>query len=476
MEVTRQLLAERASKKGLARIQLTFCWDGHRLRLSSGQKVLPADWDAKRERAKPRPGNAYLDEVNAVLNRYTDAATAAELAALQAGQHLDKPAMQAAIAARYRALAAAAAGLPEVPPPPAPPPPTFAQHYAQWLGGLHRKTSLTTGDKLSKSYLDSLANSLALFEAFAAHSKTDLATAAVGDAWYEQFQGYFFAHRSTELNTFGKHIGHLKRFLRWATRRGLPTNPQFLDFAAPDVPTGTDFLSQAELLALAAADFFTDRARAHVRAAFEAMAPPADSPRRNGQRRSQADDYRVLERLRMLDQARDKLLQCCYLGLRISDADKVGWRHVHGDVARVHAGKNRTLCVIPFFDDDVFRPVALAEKYRARQLPTLLPHSSSLSDYLPTVAALAGITRIALTSKVGRKTFATLKVGQGVPRATVMMATGHRTEKSFNRYLGIDEDDLVATFRKTARTVAKKGGTAAPTLAEAGAARPLKVA
>jgi hypothetical protein len=40
MEVTRQLLTERAGKTGLVRIQLTFCWDSQRLRLGSGQKCL----------------------------------------------------------------------------------------------------------------------------------------------------------------------------------------------------------------------------------------------------------------------------------------------------------------------------------------------------------------------------------------------------------------------------------------------------
>jgi len=38
MEVTRQLRRERVDKKGLAPIQLTFCWDGQRLRLPSGHK------------------------------------------------------------------------------------------------------------------------------------------------------------------------------------------------------------------------------------------------------------------------------------------------------------------------------------------------------------------------------------------------------------------------------------------------------
>lgn len=69
------------------------------------------------------------------------------------------------------------------------------------------------------------------------------------------------------------------------------------------------------------------------------------------------------------------------------------------------------------------------------------------------MARLAGLTRIPLTSKVGRKTFATLKLAQGVPRTTVMQATGHTTERSFNRYVGIDEDELVASYRKTARKV-----------------------
>ena len=134
---------------------------------------------------------------------------------------------------------------------------------------------------------------------------------------------------------------------------------------------------------------------------------------------------------------------------------------------RLKAGKTQLPCVIPFIDDDVFRPVALVEKYRPLQLATCLPVGNGLDEYLPTVAQLAGLTRIPLTSKVGRKTFATLKLAQGVPRTTVMQATGHTTERSFNRYVGIDEDELVENYRKTARKVAKKGGNDAPSVTQA---------
>ncbi|UOQ64426.1 hypothetical protein [Hymenobacter volaticus] len=95
--------------------------------------------------------------------------------------------------------------------------------------------------------------------------------------------------------------------------------------------------------------------------------------------------------------------------------------------------------------------MALTEKYAPQALPTCLPVVATLDDYLPHIAKLAGITQ--LTSKIGRKTFATLKIFQGVPQRQVMLATGHTTEKSFNRYLGIDEQELVDIYRRTARRI-----------------------
>jgi hypothetical protein len=167
------------------------------------------------------------------------------------------------------------------------------------------------------------------------------------------------------LNTFGKHVRALKTFLGWCEENDIEVNARFHKFQAPDEATGTDALTQAELLAIAGLDVYSEAGRALVR------------------------------------------------------------RHL----------------------------VALIEKYRALQLPTCLPVGLHLDAYLPLVAELAGLTRIPLTSKVGRKTFVTLKLAQGVPRTTVMQATGHKTEKSFNRYAGIDEQELVESYRKTARRV-----------------------
>ncbi|MDB5270110.1 MAG: hypothetical protein JWP58_3150 [Hymenobacter sp.] len=469
MEVTRQLRLDALTKKGLAPIQLTFCWERQRLRLGSGETCDPKHWNPKREEVKPAPGN-YAADTNLVLERYSQAAHAAQHAAEETRTVLNKAQMLAEIKRRYQLLAAghdAQARSPEVPPLPEvqAAPPTFLAYYDQWLGEQTRKTSHKTGQGLSKSYLDSLANTRDVLEDFAAPPAAPLAFAGVDHAWYDRFREFFYQGKwGTSANTFGKHVRHLKSFLGWAEDRELPVNRKYRKFEAPDAYIGVDALTQAELLRLAAVDFRTEEARTYVRQQFETLDPAlqAQAATKKGMRTSQADPHRVAERLRMLEWARDKMLQCCYLGLRISDADKLTPRQISGQLVKLKATKTRKDCFIPYFDDDVFRPVALVEKYAARHMATCLPVVNGLSDYLPHVQHLAGLTRFKLTSKIGRKTFVTLKIAQGVPRAQVMQATGHLTEASFNRYLGVMEDELVETYRKTARTVSKKVPGAVP--------------
>jgi|GEM_PF-6485783 len=76
--------------------------------------------------------------------------------------------------------------------------------------------------------------------------------------------------------------------------------------------------------------------------------------------------------------------------------------------------------------DDVFQPVALLESYRPLGGTTYLPFVRDPWLYLPHVAALAQLTRFKLGMHVGRKTYATLKVYQGLPKSLVMLATRQR--------------------------------------------------
>ena len=472
MEITRQLRLDLLTKKGFAPIQLTFCWDGQRLRKGSGEKCEPRHWNRKREEVKPLTGN-FAAETNLVLDRYTQAAQSAYKAASESRLSLNKAQMGAEIARRYALLctgdenqeqSSGVLPLPEVDVVP----PGLLDYYDQWLGEQTRRTSNQTGKGLSKSYLDSLANSRAVLADFAEQTGEVLNFEGVDHAWYGRFSEFFYKGEwGTSVNTFGKHVRHLKSFLAWAEDRELPVNCKYRKFEAPDEYIGADALTQDELLRLAAVDFRTEVARTYVQQQFEELDPAlqAQAGTKKGMRLSQADPHRVAERLRMLEWSRDKLLECSYFGLRISDADKLSPRQINGHLVRLRSTKTRKECFIPYFDDDVFKPVALVEKYVTLGLTTCLPIVNGLSDYLPHVQQLAGLTRFKLTSKVGRKTFVTLKISQGVPRAQVMQATGHRTESGFNRYLGVVEQELVDTFRKTARTVAETSGTKPPKVA-----------
>jgi hypothetical protein len=242
MEVTRQLLTERAGKTGLSRIQLTFCWDGQRLRLGAGQKCLPKDWDARREQLKAKTGAAgtYVDTVNRVLDTYAAAAHAAHHDAQLQGQRLTPAQLKAEVLRRYAELGEQQAGLLPIPAPPA-----LEDYYTRWLGEQARRTNLRTGQRLSKTYLDSLANSLSVLLAFAKATKHELTLSGMNQAFYQQFQAYFFEQRGQGLNTFGKHVHALKTFLTWAEDNDLGVNPKYRKFEAPRQARGDGCLDPA---------------------------------------------------------------------------------------------------------------------------------------------------------------------------------------------------------------------------------------
>jgi hypothetical protein len=94
--------------------------------------VAPKDWDARQQRAKAKPGT-FLADVNTVLQRYTDAATAADHEARMKGQVLDKEAMRAEIEHRFQQLTREASSLPDIPAAPAPAARAVAEEMAHWL-------------------------------------------------------------------------------------------------------------------------------------------------------------------------------------------------------------------------------------------------------------------------------------------------------------------------------------------------------
>jgi len=85
-------------------------------------------------------------------------------------------------------------------------------------------------------------------------------------------------------------------------------------------------------------------------------------------------------------------LLCAYTSLRHGDAQELGWQHLNApqELIEKTLHKTTTVGLIPYLDDDVFRPVALLEKYRPLGLATCLSFVRDSRRYL------ARITRIKL--------------------------------------------------------------------------------
>lgn len=75
MEITRILRTDRPGPDGRVSIHLRVCWQGNKVRLSSGEKVVPVDWDEKKELVRGRAKfsadiNNRLDTYESGLSRF----------------------------------------------------------------------------------------------------------------------------------------------------------------------------------------------------------------------------------------------------------------------------------------------------------------------------------------------------------------------------------------------------------------------
>jgi integrase len=453
MEVTRQLRLNQLTKSGLAQIQLTYCWGSQRLRLGSGQRCDPKDWDARRQRVKNKPGT-YAEDINQVLDDYTDAAVAAAHEASRKGLVLDKPQMRAEIERRYAQTVATRAGdvpLPALPAPVAAPL-TLFNHFERWIAEETQKVSVRTGRKLSDATLWAHGAVLTELRDFSEASGVEVSFANLNQAFYNGLRDYMLGEAGRSPRTFNTYVKRLRSFLFWAENQDLPVPPRFRKVLrlAPSY-VGKEALTQDELLRVAALDFSSPLVQGYLAGAFPEPPPKAAG---SGGRNSLTS----AEHLQRCEWTRDTFLLCAYTSLRHGDAQDLGWQHVFAEQELIKKLLNKTnlTALIPYLDDDVFRPVALLEKYRPLNLATCLPFVRDPWRYLPHVAKLARLTRFKLGMHVGRKTYATLKVYQGIPKSLVMLATGHQTEAQFNVYLGINEEELLASHRQTARRLPAK--------------------
>lgn len=219
-------------------------------------------------------------------------------------------------------------------------------------------------------------------------------------------------------NSIGQHIKNLKAVMNEAYKRGLHTNTAFLQFRKPSEETDAVYLTGEEL--------------------------------------QKIKDLQVEGHLA---KARDLFLLGCYTAMRFSDYSRIrkDWIKDNNIVFTEEKTGNRNL--IPL------SPAAREIITRYKGAPRL--SQQKLNEYIKEVCKLAGITdKVELTYTKGgmevrrakpkcdlvsthtaRRTGATLLVKAGAPIAWVMKVTGHKSEKTFMRYIRLSSEEYAELVR-----------------------------
>lgn len=158
-----------------------------------------------------------------------------------------------------------------------------------------------------------------------------------------------------------------------------------------------------------------------------------------------------------LAKIRDVFVFMCYTGLRYSDVVQLKKHHIKANFIRLTAQKTKDLNGVPLSK----KARQIVDKYVVPENDFVFPTPSNqkFNDYIKEVAEIAGLTekvekvrfsganRIVtelmrkdqVTAHTARRTFVTLSLELGMKAEEVMPITGHRSYKSFKRYVKITE-------------------------------------
>lgn len=230
----------------------------------------------------------------------------------------------------------------------------------------------------------------------------------------------FLLERDYSVNSIGTIIKNVKVFMNEAVERGLTDNLQFKSKRFKTMEENTDavYLTIEEINKIYSLDL-------------------SDNPR--------------------LDRVRDLFLIGCHTGLRFSDLVKVRDENlINGNTQlKIRTAKTGEVVIIPL--NSAVREILL--KYNG--VPPAVISNQKMNQYLKELALLAELNEPVLLSftkggkrvhetypknqlvtvHTARRSFATNAFLNGVPTISIMKITGHRTEKSFMKYIKISQED-----------------------------------
>ena len=394
------LLREPKSKKPTL-ISCHLRFNNDRIILSTGERILPTEWDTAKQRAINSKKYPHNTEINIWLDKI-DTEIKSVFRAFNLENISPTP---AAIKERIydKLFNKVNSKIPSLL--------SFIESYIQECAKIKNPNTVRTYITTSKH-----------LQSYARQNKINLDYSSITLNFYNSFVNYLMHDLNLSQNTIGKHIQVFKTFMNEATDRGFNKR---LDF----------------------------RGRK-----FKRLAEPVESIYLN---KEELDQIRVLDLSEKptLERVRDLFIIGCYTGLRYSDFIKIRPENVKseggGTYINILTQKTSTKVVIPL------NPIVIniLKKYNGF-IPAPMTNQK-MNQKLKIIGELAGITnKISITrTKAGiktkvaipkyklvhthtcRKSFATNAFLAGVPTLAIMKITGHTTENQFLKYVKISEEE-----------------------------------
>ncbi|MBS1744019.1 MAG: site-specific integrase [Bacteroidetes bacterium] len=297
--------------------------------------------------------------------------------------------------------------------------------------------NLATAKPVAKTTINTYEQTFNLLKEFAKSKHIKMSFETIDIMFYKQFVHFMlkeFLSTDTEehlkINTAGKHITNLKTFMNVAAERKLTVNEDFKRFKVLREDVDKISLSDDEIKML--------------------------------------EDYDLSNNKR-LECARDMFVIGCYTALRISDLKRVTDQHIiinnDGWFIEIEMQKTGKKVTIPVSE----RLKIILQKYKTttgKYMPRGISPQKT-NEYIKEVAAKidAFKTEVIINSTLegkrvsnsipkyelisnhtGRRSFATNAALKGISYQAIMPITGHKTEKSFLRYIKIDGVDAAKLY------------------------------
>lgn len=390
-------------------VYLIFRYEEKKFVYSTGQKIAPKFWNDEKQRAKETKQFPEYPEFNAYLNKLEGQAQSIYRRYMNDGKTLDLETFKEEMEIESGNKRAKQISLF-----------TFIENL---ISERVNATQLS-GKQFAKASIVVYRTTLKHLKTFAEKSKRK--TLDFGDIdleFYHDFTQFLFnPPNSFTVNNAGKIIKTLKTFLHEATERGINTNYAFrskkFKVMSEEVPNA--YLTVEELNKL----FLLD-----------------------------------LSRNKRLEKVRDLFLVGCFTGLRFSDFTAIRPEYIRTvdgvEIIDIQTQKTGQKVSIPL------HPIVKAIFRRYDGVPPKGMSNQKLNKYLKELCQLAELVEPTvltktkagkrvqevwrksdlITTHTARRSFATNAFKMGVPSLSIMLITGHRTEKSFMRYIKIQREE-----------------------------------